>query len=602
MQVSMRTALLSSLLTAALTTAIADANAIERPSGRRDYMLSTPYEQMTPAEIGAAKAAAKTRKVSKLSVCADPGNMPLSDNEKQGFQNKIIEAVAEQIGARVEYFWRPYLERGLTRETFANNECDILLDMPTDTTAVLTTIPIYRSTYVLAYLADKHYDFKGLDDPRLKTLRVGTYQHSAIRIALAKYGVKNLQSLAIVTPDADLRPENQPWRQLEKLVDGSLDVAGVWGPFAGWFQKVKGAPITVQPVNLMDDDIPLEFSLSIGVQNTDVVLKFVLDHALMAKKEEIEKILADYGVPLVQCSDCVAAGNLPSHGSYDKALEKKYEERYLKSATPRPATAAASEDQVVSKKRLEEWLAAGADVNAELGNAVMAFDPERVKFLISKGADVDKLNDNGYAPLHTAARSRNSDLVKLLLENKADPNLPDSDGMTPLVHAIMRNHVPSIEALVAAGADIERPTKQGYTPLEVAIGEDQLFAARALIDAGAKVNVASGSQKITPLMLVASQLSKQARATHLAAGQTPIDIAELLIAKGAEVDAKSAAGVTALMVAAGHNNAPMIGLLLGKGANPALKNNVGKTALDIAREARNEVAVSALQLLATPPN
>ena len=143
--------------------------------------------------------------------------------------------------------------------------------------------------------------------------------------------------------------------------------------------------------------------------------------------------------------------------------------------------------------------------------------------------------------------------------------------------------------------------QKGYTPLEIAIGEDQLFAARALIKAGAAVNAASGSQKITPLMLVASQLSPQARTTHLASGPTPVDIADDLIGRGADVDAKSAAGVTALMVAAGHNNAPMIGLLLSKGANPATKNNLGKTALDIAREARNEVAVSALQLLAVPP-
>jgi ankyrin repeat protein len=76
-----------------------------------------------------------------------------------------------------------------------------------------------------------------------------------------------------------------------------------------------------------------------------------------------------------------------------------------------------------------------------------------------------------------------------------------------------------------------------------------------------------------------------------------------LIEHGADVNAKSAAGVTPLMISAGHNNAPMIGLLLSKGANPALKNNLGKTALDIAREARNEVAMSALQLLAVPsPN
>jgi ankyrin repeat protein len=80
-----------------------------------------------------------------------------------------------------------------------------------------------------------------------------------------------------------------------------------------------------------------------------------------------------------------------------------------------------------------------------------------------------------------------------------------------------------------------------------------------------------------------------------------MDIASDLIARGANINAQSAAGVTALMVAAGHNNAPMIGLLLAKGADPATKNNVGKTALDIAREAGNDVAIGALQLLAVPP-
>ena len=475
--------------------------------------------------------------------------------------------------------------------------------MPSDSASVLTSIPIYRSTYVLAYPSDKHYDFKSLDDPRLKALRIGTYQHSAIRIVLAQQGIKNLDSLSLVTSDADLRPENQPWRQVQEVLDGKLDVVGVWGPFAGWLRSIKHEPLTLQPVNLMEDRVPLEFSLSIGVQNTDVVLKFMLDNALKARKDEISKILNDFGVPLVQCSDCVVSGDIPSHGSYDKAIAKKYQDRYLKSAAQRPATAAASADQIVSQKRLEEWLASGADINAELNNAVLAFDAERTRFLLGKGADVNKLNDQGYAPLHTAARSRNSDLVKLLLEHKADPNLPDSDGVSPLVHAVNRNHVPSIEALVAAGVDIEKETRQGYTPLEIALGDDQLFAASALIKSGANVNGANGAQKIAPLMLIASQLSPQARTTHLASGPTPVDIADELLGHGADVNAKSAAGVTPLMVAAGHNNAPMIGLLLSKGANPALKNNTGKTALDIAREARNEVAMSALQLLAvSSPN
>jgi quinoprotein dehydrogenase-associated probable ABC transporter substrate-binding protein len=570
---------------------------------RKEYSLSTPYDELTPSDIADAKLAAKRRKIDTLSVCADPGNMPLSDKGREGFQNKIIETVAGAMGAEVRYFWRPYLERGLTRETFANNECDVLLDMPADSRSVLTSLPIYRSTYVLAYKSDRNYDFKSLDDPRLKELKVGTYQHSAIRIALAKYGLKNLESVKTVTSDADLEPENQPWRQAQDVLDGKLDVVGIWGPFAGWLKTMKHEPITLQPVNLMEDEVPLEFSLAIGVQNTDVVLKFMLDNALRIKKDEIATILQDYGVALVQCSDCIVPGDLPSHGSYDKSVAKKYEDRFLKSAPAALATAAAAPDQVVSQKRVEDWLAEGADINAELNNAVLAFDKERVTFLLGRGADVNKLDDQGYTPLLTAVRNRNSDMAELLLEHGADPNLPDSDGATPLVHAINRNHVPSVELLVAKGADIGRVGREGYTPLEFAIGDDKLFAAQALLDAGALVNTANGEQKITPLMLIASKLSPQARTTHLASGPTPIEIATELIARDADVNAQSASGVTPLMIAAGNNNAPMIGLLLSKGANPEIKNHLGKTALDIAREASNKVAVSALELLAAPaPN
>jgi quinoprotein dehydrogenase-associated probable ABC transporter substrate-binding protein len=568
---------------------------------RKDYSLSTPYDELTPADIAAAKQAAKHRKIDSLAVCADPGNMPLSAKDRQGFQNKVIEVVARAMGAEVRYFWRPYLERGLTRETFANNECDVLLDMPADSRSVLTSLPIYRSTYVLAYKSDRNYDFKSLDDPRLKELKVGTYQHSAIRIALAKYGLKNLDSVKTVTSDADLEPENQPWRHVLDVLDGKLDVVGIWGPFAGWLIAMKHEPLTLQPVNLMEDEVPLEFSLAIGVQNTDVVLKFMLDNALRTKKDEIAAILKDYGVPLVQCSDCIVAGDLPSHGSYDKSVARKYEDRFLKSAPAVPATAAAAPDQVVTQQRVEDWLKDGADLTTELNNAVLAFDKPRATFLLDKGASINTLDDQGYSPLHTAVRNRNSDMAELLLARGADPNLADSDGVSPLVHAINRNHVPSINLLVQKGADIEKLNAAGYSPLEIALGDEKLFAAQALIETGASVNGADGLQKVTPLMLIASKLSPQARTAHLASGPTPIEIATELIARGADVNAQSASGITALMIAAGHNNAPMIGLLLSKGANPEIKNHVSKTALEIAREASNKVAVSALELLAAPP-
>ncbi len=106
------------------------------------------FNELTSAEKTAAKRAAKKmyeeKSLKRLVVCADPGNMPLSDVNQAGYQNKIAEVIAKKLGAGLEYFWRPYLERGLTRETFDTNMCDVLLDLPAVYEPALTTIPIYK--------------------------------------------------------------------------------------------------------------------------------------------------------------------------------------------------------------------------------------------------------------------------------------------------------------------------------------------------------------------------------------------------------------------------------------------------------------------------
>lgn len=560
-----------------------------------DFLKSKPYASLTSAEITAAKAAARKRKVNNLVFCADPGNMPLSSNAREGFQNKIAEAVGRAMGAHVSYFWRPYLERGLTRETFENNECQILLEMPTDTASVLTTTPIYRSTYVLAWREDKGYDIKSLDDPILSSARVGVFQHSAMRQAFARRGIKQNLDLHIISSDADLRPEKQPWRQVQRVVDGEIDIAAVWGPFAGWVQKQKNAPLTVRPVNGMEDRIPLEFSLSFGIQNTDVVMKFVLDAALEKAEAEITKILQDYGVPLVECANCIVKGTIPSHGTYVKPTEDIYRERYLESAKGIAPTAAASADQIVDRARLEAWLADGVDKNQELANAVLAGDRDRLRFLIEKGADVNWRDGQGFAPLHIAAKTRHSDMIELLLAAKASVDIADSDGITPLMYAVMRNHVPSIRALARGGADIERINAGGYRPLVFALSEGHYFAVEALIESGASVASRNGKEGLTPLMIAATLMPPAERVTRVARGPQPIELAALMIARGADPNDATEAGITPLMIAAGHDNASMIALLLRSGADPARRSKTGETALEIAEKILNERAATALK-------
>ena len=560
------------------------------------------FDELTSAEKTAAKKAAryvvKNKLYKKLRVCADPGNMPLSNNKGEGFQNKIVEILAEHIGAKLSYFYRPYLERGITRQTFTNRECDVLMDMPVNYGRVLTTEPLYRSTYVFATRKDKNIIIKDFNDPHLRAYRIGVYQHSGLREALARYGIKEELDLHIISHNADLVKENQPWRQVQKVIDDELDIAGVWGPFAGFLITQKKQPIVLQPVNIMDDHVPLEFSVGMGVVKSNALLKFVLDVALNDNAAKITKILNDYGVPLVKCSKCVVAGTLTSHGSYFKRFKEAGQRRYtekLDKSQVEIDKSLADEKQLVSMKRLNDWLKEGADLNRELQNAVLASSFERIDFLIKKGADINARDLNGYPVLHNAARSRDTEIVSHLLKLKANVNVKDKAGWTALMHAAYRNHVPTIKALVVGGADLEVQTPQGATALGLALSERQFYAADVLLDGGASIDVRVGEKRVTPLMILATQHKAEARTSMIAQGVSVIDLANKLIKKGADVNAKSTEGVTALMVAAGHNNSQMIGLLVRNGADIFAKLKDGKTALDIAKQSTSKNAIKSLE-------
>ena len=221
--------------------------------------------------------------------------MPFSNNRGEGIENKIAEVLARSLGTWVQYYYRPGIERGMTRTTLYADECDVMFDMPSDTERVLVTTPLYRTTFVLASRSDRGITIKNLDDPRLKTLKVGVYQTSAIREALADHDVRNL-SIHYLSHDADLVAEDQPAYQVQQVLDGKIDIAAVWGPFAGYYQAMKHAPIALQPVNLMEDAVPLEFDMAVAVRTSDKDLQAQLDRALHAERDAIRSILTQFGV------------------------------------------------------------------------------------------------------------------------------------------------------------------------------------------------------------------------------------------------------------------------------------------------------------------
>jgi ankyrin repeat protein len=358
----------------------------------------------------------------------------------------------------------------------------------------------------------------------------------------------------------------------------------VWGPFAGWVKETQHAPIVLKPTNLMDDDVPMEFSVAVGVRKYDAVMKYAIENAMEAKKQEIVGILAAYGVPLVQCSECLISGSIPAHGDY--ILAQAGDET---SEGPLKRTE-------VPIAQVEKWLRGGANLNDELDNAVLSADLERVKFLLKKGADVNNKGSDGEAPLHIAVTNGDIEMIALLLDRKASIDGRDTDGFTPLALAAARNKTKAIELLAARGAALEGQIPGGYTPLFVAIGEGKFAAAKALIAAGAKCDAAEGPQHFTLLMAAATQRPAERRIIQVTQGVGSIEIAQELVVHGTNVNAVSAKGVTALMIAAARDNAPMIGVLIRAGARVDLKSEEGQTALDIAMQNGNDSAGRTLQL------
>lgn len=500
-----------------------------------------------------------------LRVCADPGNMPLSNTSGEGFQNKIAEVIAGAMGKRATYFYRPYLERGLTRQTFKNNSCDMLMGMSPDNDRILTSTPLYRSTFVLASRSDKNYNFTSLDDPRLKELTVGVFQHSAMRTELMEHGVSgsNLK-LHIISHNADLELSNQPTRQVQDVVDGKLDVAGAWGPLAGWYNTDKtndGKPLTLLPMNSIDTVLPMEFELSIGLKKQDTVLMKQLEVALVEKSDEIKQILRSFGVPLVACDTCIVSGDLPAHGAYkpQEHIVAKFQPTEQSKLELLPA-------------EVDAALAGGSSLNEELLNSVLVKDFSRIDYLIERGADIDARDSQGLTSLMNAIKGGNYNLVRALLAHKANVDLVDADGWSATMHAAWLNEPLMIRTLGAGyGANLDAVEKLTQsTALGLAVQKGKALAAVALLDSGANPNTAMGDGGYTPLMVAANM------------GKLPA--AQVLLQYKADVDIANSAGITALMIAAANNKPGLFAIIYKSGANPMLKNELGQTAYDIANK------------------
>lgn len=528
---------------------------------RRSLLALAMTAFVLPVFAGEVEAPASVKKMGSLRICADPGNMPLSNDKGEGLENKIATIIAEGMGTHTSYFYRPYLERGLTRQTFDNNECDILMDMSPDDERMMTTMPVYKSVFVMAYRNDKGININSFDDPKLlNTYKVGVFQHSAIRTALQEHGFNRANSMVrSIAHDADLQPNRAPHMTVQQMIDGEFDVAAVWGPYAGWYKTKKSAPITVVPVNLMEDSIPLEFGLSIGMRKNAKDLKASIEAVMVKEKDKIKKVLDEYGVPLVKCDECVVSGDLPTHGKYKTRTKIAQSSLVPKQSDPLELPA-----------RIDEALKQGGSLESELHNAIIARDSIRIEYLIKRGAKVDAPDTEQQTPLIVAAKGGDVSVMNGLLAYKANPNAQDNDGWTAAMHAVRSNEPKVFRLLGKHKANFNLVNKDGLPALAMAVNDNKANAAVAMLDNDANPNLAMGAGKYNALMLAVSKGN--------------LVMAQTLLQYKANPNAKNAAGVTPLMIAAYKDQDMLVSLLLKAGANKELKDDDGKTALQIAKE------------------
>jgi mxaJ protein len=266
--------------------------------------LSVALVAATLATASAAVTAAGPAALQerKLVVCADPNNLPFSNRAGEGFENKLAKLLADDMGANLSYVWWAQ-RRGFARNTLNEGACDVWLGVASGVDRVATTRPYYRSTYVFVTRDDKRLKGLTLDDPRLRSLKIGVQMvgNDAMNTppahSLARRGlIDNVRGYMLY---GDYEKPNPPAAIVAAVARGEVDVALVWGPLAGYFASLSSVALRIEPVTptLDDSQWPMVYDISMAVRRDNLQLREQIESILSKERPRIDALLSAYHVP-----------------------------------------------------------------------------------------------------------------------------------------------------------------------------------------------------------------------------------------------------------------------------------------------------------------
>lgn len=282
-------------------------------------MMNAPLARRTGLTVLALLAGAALPLVAQrpgpmvpgvLRVCADPDNLPMSNQQGEGVENRLAELLATTWNSRLEYIWWA-APRGMMR-MLNGRYCDVTLQMPVLSDMAGVTRPYFRTSYVIVQRKDAAHTVTGIDDPALKTLKIGVHlfasdaENSPPAMALSAHGVVgNLVGFSTTYTGGQNRPEDI----IKAVMDRTVDVAVVWGPIAGYYAKRIGADLRLVPIERDTvSRIPFAYSMGMATRRADRAFRDSLQQFLNTKAPEIRAILEDYGIPLLPLAADTGAG------------------------------------------------------------------------------------------------------------------------------------------------------------------------------------------------------------------------------------------------------------------------------------------------------
>ena len=243
-----------------------------------------------PAYAQRAELIARTA----LRVCADPNNLPYSNQAEEGFENRIAAIVGADLGLPVSYVWFPQVT-GFVRNTLRAHECDLVMGTVTGDSVMDSTNPYYHTGYMIVTRTADGLTAQRVDDPALAGKRFGIIAATPPTDLLVRHGL--MDNVRPYPLRVDTRISNPPRAMMQDLLDGAIDVALVWGPAAGYAIQHDHLPLTARFLQSEPNAPRLDYRIAMGVRANEPEWRRRINQAITKHAVEIAAVLVDYGVP-----------------------------------------------------------------------------------------------------------------------------------------------------------------------------------------------------------------------------------------------------------------------------------------------------------------